>query len=91
MKQIQPVQIWTNGQQQTGSWLGASITSDNLETNACFYWWVSANTDENTSGIMLSSGNLTIAGAEYQSWGQTTDINEAAYTWIAEQLGLTII
>ena len=30
MKQIQPIQIWVNGQEQTGNWINAYIINDNL-------------------------------------------------------------
>lgn len=88
MKQIQPVQIWVNGQVQTGNWLNAYIINDNLLDTAIFYWSIYTS---DVSGIQLSQGNLTINDPEYDQWGQSTDINQAAYEWIAEQLSLTLI
>ena len=38
MKQIQPIQIWVNGQEQTGNWINAYIINDNLQDSATFYW-----------------------------------------------------
>jgi len=88
MKQIQPVQIWVNGSVQTGNYLNSYIINDNLQDSATFYW--SIYTSE-TSGNLLSEGNLTITDPEYDIWGQTLDINQAAYEWIATQLNLTLI
>jgi len=92
MKQIQPIQIWVNGQEQTGYWLGAYIINDNLSDSAQFYWWIAANgTEENPDGAVLTSGNLTINKESYIEWNTTSDINQDAYVWIADQLGLTLI
>lgn len=88
MKQIQPIQIWNNGQEQTGSWINAYIINDNLKDSATFYWAIF--TDENT-GNLLSQGNLSIVEPDYSIWDSTADINEAAYQWICDQLGLTLI
>ena len=92
MKQIQSIQIWVNGQLETGSWLGAYIINDNLSDSAQFYWWIAASGSKADSvGSTLTSGNLTIAGQSYIDWNNGSDINEYAYVWIADQLGLTLI
>ena len=92
MKKIQSIQIWVNGQEQTGSWLGAYIINDNLSDLAQFYWWIAANGSEADSvGSTLTSGNLTIDGESYIDWNNEIDINEGAYEWIALQLKLTLI
>ena len=88
MKQIQSIQIWVNGQEQTGNWINAYIINDNLQDSATFYWAIfTADIDSNK----LTDGNLTINDPEYDVWGQSSDINEAAYEWIADQLNLTLI
>ncbi len=92
MKQIQPIQIWVNGSQQTGSWLSAYIINDNLLDSATFYWSILANGSEpDTAGEKLSEGNSTISGENYIIWGESTDINLAAYQWIATELNLTLV
>lgn len=88
MKQIQPIQIWINGQEQTASWINAYIINDNLLDSATFYW---ALFTAETSGNQLSAGNLTIVQPDYGVWDYTADINLAAYQWICDQLGLTLI
>jgi len=92
MKNIQSIQIWVNGSFQTGFWLGAYIINDNLSDSAQFYYWIAANGSEADSvGSTLTSGNLTIAGQSYIDWNTATDINNDAYVWIADQLGLTLV
>lgn len=88
MKQIQSVQIWVNGQVQTGNYLNSYIIKDNLSDTAIFYWAIFTS---DIDGIKLSEGNLTMVDPEYDQWGQSADINQAAYEWIAEQLSLTLI
>jgi len=88
MKQIQPIQIWVSGQEQTGNWINAYIINDNLQDSATFYWSIFS---AETGGNKLSEGNLTIVEPDYSVWSSTADINLAAYQWICDQLGLTLI
>lgn len=94
MKNIQPISIWVNGSEKTGSILSA-ITEDNLKDSAKFYWQIFESvTDENdnvTQGAQLAFGNLIMSGYDYENWNSDPDINEAAYIWIAAQLSLTLI
>jgi hypothetical protein len=92
MKQIEPVQIWVNGSVQTGSWINAIIREDNLKDFAIFYWAIFTDGSEpDTQGLQISAGNLTINEPDYSVWDSTADINAAAYEWICDQLGLTLI
>jgi hypothetical protein len=89
---IQPVTIWVNGQAEQGNEIIASIVLDNLKDFAQFYWLinkVSGEEDEKTS-VNLANGNTTISGQAYQDWGQSPDINLAAYQYICQQLNLTL-
>lgn len=87
MKQIQPVSIWYNGQDQQAVLLNAYVINDNLLDSATFYWSLyTANSEQ-----MLQQGNLTMSAQSYIDWNANPDINDAAYIWIADQLGLTII
>jgi hypothetical protein len=88
MKAIQPVQIWANGSVQTGNFINAYIINDNLIDTAQFYWGIYT---EETSGNLLSQGNLILTGEDYLLWDTSNDINQAAYDWICFQLGLTLI
>jgi hypothetical protein len=88
MKQIQSIQIWVSGQEQTGNWINAYIINDNLQDSATFYWSIFSS---EAGGNKLSEGNLTIVEPDYSVWDSTANINLAAYQWICDQLGLTLI
>jgi hypothetical protein len=88
MKQIQPIQIWNNGQVQTGNWINVNIVADNLQDTAIFYWGIYT---QEISGSLLSESNLTMLEPDYSIWNSTSDINQAAYEWVCNQLGLTLI
>jgi len=91
---IQPVQIWTNGTAATGNFIDASIVNDNLSDYAQFYWQISSVTTDSEGAQTkqsLAQGNTTISGADYDAWGQSADINLAAYQYICSKLNLTLI
>lgn len=88
MKAIQPVQIWFNGQVQTGNWIDAYIIKDNLKDTAIFYWAIFISEINSTQ---ISEGELIMVEPDYSIWDSTADINEAAYAWICDQLSLTLI
>lgn len=91
---IQPVQIWTNGTAATGNYIDATIVYDNLSDYAQFYWHI-INVTTDSEGAQtkqsLAQGNTTISGADYTAWGQSADINLAAYEYICTKLNLTLI
>ena len=92
MKDIQPIQIWKNGQNKTASILDAYIINDNLATSCTFYWMLKeADTvvDEQTiAGQVLADGNVTMSGEDYDNWDGN---NDYAFEYIAEQINVTII
>ncbi len=49
------------------------------------------STETETVKTILQSGNTTISGEAYNEWGQSADVNLAAYEYICEQLNLTLI
>jgi hypothetical protein len=85
MKQIQPIQIWVNGQQQTATLFSLIIINDNLSNSATFYWQL---LDADAS--KLADGNLTIVEPQYDQWGTSSDVNQWAYEWAATQLNITL-
>jgi hypothetical protein len=90
---IQPVEIWQNGQSETGNWIDASIVNDNLSDRAQFYWVISNVTkdaDGNETKQSLTQGNSTISGADYAAWSDASDVNLYAYQYICTQLNLTL-
>ena len=92
-KQIQDVQIWTNGNSITGNYIEAIIVNDNLNDYAQFLWEISKVTGSGLDQVkeVIERGNTTISGNDYIIWGETTDINLAAYQYICTQLNLTLI
>ncbi len=91
---IQPVQIWTNGTAATGNYIDASIVNDNLSDYAQFYWVISSVTTDSEGGQTkqsLAQGNTSISGTDYDTWGQSSDVNLAAYEYICTKLNLTLI
>ncbi len=88
MKQIEPIQIWINGENKTGINFSVSCVNDNYENTATNYWQI---LDADLQQI--SQGNLTISAQDYIDWGNqpAMAINEWIYDWSADKLGLTII
>ena len=82
MKNIQPINIWINGQSKEATQLNAYVVNDNLKDSATFYY--SLLTIDN---LMISEGNIQMSGSDYNGWLT----NEYAYDFIANKLGLTII
>lgn len=91
MKQIQPVQVWTNGSVQEGTLLNACIINDNLSDTAIFYWQIFSSDTEGKAVASLAEGNLTMGEPDYGIWSSMEDINLAAYDWVANKLSLTLI
>ena len=93
MKQIEPISIWKNGESQEANLLNAYIINDNLETSCTFYYQLCSSGEGTEAmplviGQTLADGNVTMSGEDYINWD---DSNDAAYSYIAEKLNLTII
>jgi hypothetical protein len=86
MKQIQPIQIWVNGQQKTATQFSLIIINDNLLDSATFYWQLL-----DADSVKLQDGNLTMDAADYAIWSSTQDINQSAYDWAANKLNITLV
>ncbi len=93
MKQIEPIQVWKNGESQEANLLNAYIINDNLATACSFYYSLNAGGEGTEAmplviGQMLAEGNINMSGQDYLEWDNS---NEAAYVYIAEKLNLTLI
>jgi hypothetical protein len=86
MKQIQPISIWVNGQQQTATLFSLIIINDNLLNSATFYYQLL-----DADAVKLADGNLTMGEPDYDVWGSTVDVNQAAYDWAASKLSITLV
>lgn len=92
MKQIEPVQIWTNGILKTAEFLQVTGINDNYESSATNYWALFTNVDDAASEL-IAQGNTTISGADYIEWGDVPamSINAWIYDWVAEQINVVIL
>jgi hypothetical protein len=87
---ISPISSWQNGQEKQGTEFNLRIINDDLSTFAQFYYSISTEQTEETISQVLVDGNLTLSGADYQTWDSSVSANEWAYNWAATQLKLTI-
>jgi hypothetical protein len=92
MKNIQPIQIWKNGQSKTASILDAYIINDNLSNSCTFYWMLKEagveSEDAPSVGETLADGNTTMTGDDYDNWDGS---NDYAFEYIASQINVTIL
>lgn len=93
MKQIEPITIWKNGESQEANLLNAIIINDNLATSCSFYYSLCASGEGTEAyplvvGQTLAEGNITMSGEDYLAWDGN---NNYAFSYIAEQLNLTLI
>jgi hypothetical protein len=87
MKEINPVSIWYNGSAQNATLLQSYCINDNLSTQAIFYYSLYSANSDGTPNNQLTSGNLTMTGADYTAY----ETNQYAYTWIATQLNISYV
>lgn len=92
MREIQPIQIWKNGEVKTASILDAQIISDNLQSACAFYWMLKeADTlieEQTISGAVLADGNVNLSGEDYDNWDGN---NDYAFEYIAQQINVVLI
>ena len=93
MKQIEPLQIWNNGESKTANILNAYIINDNLATSCSFYYSICSSGEGTEAyplviGQTLAEGNVTMDGETYLGWDGNNDF---AYSYIANKLNLTIL
>lgn len=86
MKQIQPVSIWYNGQIVQATILNMTSISDNLSTQASFYYQLFVDPN-----FQVVDATIQMEGADYTNYSTSTDSNEYAYQWGATQLNLTLV
>jgi len=97
MKQIEPVQIWTNGNLKTAEFLQVTGINDNYESSATNYWALFTKVTDaegvESAGEQVAQGNLTISGADYIEWGDVPamSVNAWIYDWTAEQINVVIL
>ena len=85
MKQINPVAMWVNGKNVNAIFINLYSVNDNLSNSATFYYQLLSAENES-----LTSGNLTMLGDDYITWGNAQDINLAAFQWASKQLNIIL-
>lgn len=92
-KEIVNIDIWYNGAFVSCNWFILTLVFDDLQATARFYYQIGIKqTIDNVDSFkQIVDGNTNITGAEYQTWGESTDINDAAYVIISENLNLQLI
>ena len=88
MKQIEPVTVWSNGQEVQATILNAYVVGDNLKSEATFTYAI-GNASNDTANLMVTlvGGTITMTGQAYVDY-QT---NQYAWDWVATKLNLTIV
>ena len=97
MKQIEPVQIWTNGTLKTAEFLQVIGINDNYESSATNYFALFTKVTD-AEGVesaceQIAQGNTTISGQDYVNWGDqpAMAINEWIYDWVANEINVVIL
>jgi hypothetical protein len=86
MKNIDAVSIWDNGIVRQATVLNSYAINVTLNTSATFWYGLFAKNEDNSLGVQLTQGNLSMTGEAYTAWSQ----DAYAWDWIATQLNLTI-
>jgi hypothetical protein len=93
MKKIEKILVWKNGEQLEATLINAYIVNDNLQSSCTFYYCLNAGGEGTEAmplviGQTLAEGNIAMTEEDYLAWNNS---NEAAYSYIAEKLNLTLI
>ena len=86
MKTIEPVLIWDNGQSVQAKVLNAYAINVTLGISARFFYQLFTENENQTLGLQVTQGNLSMTGEAYTKW----EADSYAWDWVAEQLNLTI-
>ena len=85
MRNIQPLDIWSNGDTKTATCLRLYISYDDLATKAAFQYALC-----DIDGAIIYEGQIIVEGQTYLDWGSSGDSNTEAYVIAATQLNLIL-
>jgi hypothetical protein len=85
MKDILPLDIWSDGETKTAVCIRLYISYDDLATRAAFQYALC-----DIDGVTIYEGQIIIEGQTYLDWGSSGDSNNEAYTLAAAALNLTL-
>ena len=83
MAQIQPFQVWKDGQQQQAENITVVSVFDDLDKRCRFHYSLST-----LDGAFLLDANLEMTGQDYIDWDNS---NTAAVSWVCSQLNITLV
>ena len=86
MRDIQPLDIWSNGETKVAVCLRLYVSYDDLSSQAAFQYSLC-----DVNNLVIYEGQLLINGTTYFDWGTSTDSNQEAYVIAASALNLTLI
>jgi hypothetical protein len=86
MRNIQPLDIWNNGETKTAVCMRLYISYDDLEATAALQYAL-CDIDERT----IYEGQVIFDGQTYIDWGSSGDSNNEAYTIATSLLNLTLL
>lgn len=86
MRQIQPLDIWSNGDTKTATMFSLYISYDDLSSQAALAYKLL-----DIDGLTIYEGQVLFTGQEYLDWGASGDSNNEAYVLAASHLNLVLI
>ena len=86
MREIQPLDIWSNGETKTAVCIKLYISFDDLEARAALVYSLC-----DMDGRVIYDGQIIFEGQTYLDWGSSGDSNSEAYTIAAGLLNITLI
>ena len=91
MKQIIPLDIWSDGETKTAVCIKLYISFDDLEARAALVYSL-CDVDGRViyDGQIIFEGQILFTGQEYIDWGNSGDSNAEAYTLAAAHLNITL-
>ena len=96
MRQIQPVDILIKGSNIPANYFDVECIYDNLKTKATFkYSYISVTDYPDMPGSyiteVLKIEEINMGGQDYIDWGNSSDINNEAFIWVASQVNVVLI
>jgi hypothetical protein len=86
MRNIQPLDIWSNGDTKTATMFSLYISYDDLSTQAALIYKLF-----DIDGVGIYEGQVLFTGQEYIDWGSSGDSNNEAYVLAASHLNIVLI
>jgi hypothetical protein len=86
MRDIQPLDIWANGETKTAVCIRLYISYDDLQATAALQYSLC-----DVDGRTIYEGQIIFDGQTYLDWGNSGDSNNEAYTIAAGILNITLI